>query len=856
MSTHGVTTGNGSSQMLLKRLRRVEDLIEPAALRPHEDIEHVHKLRVATRRAQAALDLHRADLPAKLRKESKRLLRSVRRAAGDARDADVHTLAFEALPEPENAEERAAVAYALDRLREEREEAQGSLAELHGAGVAGAIKQARREAKGVASTTPGEIVPDGRATLAALEDAARADLSDIENIHTVRKRAKGLRYALEMIGGETPDESVSAVLSELRGMQDVLGALNDQSSIVDRLRRYYGELERGLRENAPAERGLRSLLSRFENDLERLADTARATWGGPEGAKLIERAHAALSPDENEQHDGPMAPAASALRVRAGSDPNRLAAIDLGTNSIRLIIAELTDDGSYRVLDDEKEITRLGAGLAQTGRMSESAMERSVQAVKRMREIADGFGAGVVRAVGTAVARDASNAPELRDAILRTTGVELEIISPEREAQLAYRSVASAFDLSETSAAIVDIGGGSTEVVLCSRGLIEAVYPIPMGAVRLTEMFGGPEECSGPRWSEMRDAIRAEIKRVVGKPPFAPQMMIGTGGTLTTLAGVTLHQQRGPLWAQEGGSGVRGLEIQRSEFRHLLERLRKMPVSDRAKVPGLPAERADIIVAGVAIADLLMKRLGVNELRVHDRGIRDGLLLEMAEQARGGTAESGSTDAMRSVQRFARACRYDHTHCEHVAGLALQIFDQLRVPDSRLTSVQRAALTDESRLLLEAAALLQDVGYHINYTRHHKHSHHLILHADLPGFTPRQTRMIANIARYHRRAVPKLRHESFARLDAEDRDVVRALAGILRVAGGLDRTHVQRVTSVRVAIDEDRARFAAEAPDDPHVELWGASRKSDLFEQYFGLDVTFEWAPPSPDVATQGNPIA
>lgn len=843
MTLPAATTESSPLRTLVKRLRRVESLIEPAAMRPEEDIEHVHRLRVATRRAQAAIDLLRGSLPPKLRREAKKALREVRRAAGDARDADVHALAFEAMPDPGTDDERTAVAYALERLREDRTAAQGALVRLYESGAAQTIKRLRRAVKDLniaPEMAPGRDVPDARSAITALEDASRADLSDIENLHNVRKRAKALRYTLEMLG---EDGQLGETIGELRAMQDVLGSLNDLASITERLRRYHGEFERGLRQDERSERGLRALLGRFEDDLSELANAAAEAWGGEPGSQLITGVRTAVSAGQASISN--LTPASAALRVRPGADANRLAAIDVGTNSIRLIIAELDGD-SYRVLDDEKEITRLGAGLAETGRMSAAAMERSVQAVRRMREIADGFGAGTVCAVGTAVARDASNASELCDTMLRETGVELEIISPEREAQFAYRSVAAAFDLSETSAAIVDIGGGSTEVVLCSRGLIEAVYPIAMGAVRLTEMFGGPEECTGSRWSEMRDAIRAEIKRVVGKPPFVPQMMIGTGGTLTTLASMMLHERRGPLWAQEGAPGVRGLEMQRSEFRHLLDRLRKMPVGERARVPGLPADRADIIVSGVAIADLLMKRLGVNELRVHDRGIRDGLLLEMAERARGEAPQHVAGDPMRSVQRFARACRFDHTHCEHVAGLALQIFDQLRAQGERLTASQRETLTDEARTLLEAGALLQDVGYHINYTRHHKHSHHLILHADLPGFSPRQTRMIANIARYHRRAMPKAKHESFAQLDAPDRDIVRATAAVLRLAGGLDRTHVQRVRSVRMRIEDDRARFTAEAPDDPHVELWGASRKADLFEEYFGLDALFEWAASAP----------
>jgi len=851
-----------AGRTLVKRLRRVEGLIEPAALRPEEDIEHVHKLRVATRRSQAAIDVFRDEVPKKLRKKTRSLLKEIRRAAGDARDADVHRLAFESMPEPEDPDERAAVRHLLARLEEERETAQSSLVRVHEAGAAESLREKRRRIESSALEDPSAPIEETaresvRSALASLEDAAREDLSDLENLHNVRKRAKNLRYTLEMLADALPGDAASLV-GELRTMQDVLGALNDQASIVERLSRYLGDLERGLREDEAAERGLRALLDRSRADLGEVAASAAETWAGEEAGRLLGGLRRLTAGPESpaEAHDAQAAAherahEAGALRVRPGADPNRLAAIDVGTNSIRLIIAELDGDGSYRVLDDEKEITRLGAGLSETGRMAPGAIERSVQAIARMREIADGFGCGAVRAVGTAVAREAENAGELRDAVLRRTGVEIEIISPEREAQLAFRSVASAFNIKDQAVAIMDIGGGSTEVVLSSRGLIETVYAIPMGAVRVTERFGGPEASCGPRFEEMRRHVRGEIKRIVGKPPFTPQRVIGTGGTLTTLANMLVHQQRGALWAESGDAVVRGLEIQRSDLRHTLDRLQKMTLAERVRVPGLPSERADIIVAGLLIAECMMKRLSVNEMRVHDRGIRDGLLLEMADRARGGEPSAPPADPMRSVHRFAAACRYDHAHCEHVAGLALQIYDQLRARAARDDPAPEwaAALTDESRLILEAASLLQDVGYHVNYARHHKHSHHLILHADLPGFTPRQTRMIANTARYHRRAAPKLKHESFARLSAPDRATVRALAAILRVAGGLDRAHVRRVSAVRVELDGEDARFAVDAPEDPRVELWGAARKAGLFESVFGAEASFVWAPASPGSA-------
>ncbi len=841
------------ARALHRRLRQVEKLIEPAALRASEDIEHVHKLRVATRRAQAALTIFQNELPPKLRKLANRRLRDIRRAASDARDADVHTVAFTSRPKPATTDERAALEHVLNRLAQDRADAQQKLLEAHRTNTAAELKDARKQIEAAtldqsaaAHTAPLAV----GSALAAVEDAAAAELSDIELIHDLRKKAKQLRYTLELLHPELPPEKTDAALADLRAMQDGLGELNDESSIADRLRRYLEEPT----ENKATRRGLTAMLARSEAHLAQLCQSCAETWTGPQAKELVADTRRLIRGPE------PVTPMpktpADSLAVKPTADPNRLAAIDLGTNSIRLIIAELDGNGSYRILDDEKEITRLGTGLATTGLMSADAIERSVDAIKRMRDIADGFGASAIRAVGTAVARDATNADELSDAMLRATGIELEIISPQREAQLAFRSVDAAFDIDDQSVAIVDIGGGSTEVVMSSRGLIEAVYPIPMGAVRLTELFGGPEECCGPRFKEMRRYIRDEIKRIVKKPPFIPQLMIGTGGTLTTLAAISAQQHQLAHDPTRSAPAARDHEMQRSDFRHLLDRLRKIPLEERAQIPGLPADRADIIVAGITIAESLMKRLGVNEARVHDRGIRDGLLLEMAQEAQGKAAAPAPVDAMKSVHRFAEACRYDHTHCQHVATLALQLFDQLRAQSESLT--QRPAwadsLTDEARTILEAASILQDVGYHINYTRHHKHSHHLILHADLPGLTTRQTRMIANVARYHRRAHPNIKHESFARLDAEDRSTVRALAGILRLTGGLDRAHVQRITAVRATLNDHNIQITASATQDPHVELWGAARKSELFKQHFALDVEFDWAPPTPGASHKKAP--
>jgi exopolyphosphatase/guanosine-5'-triphosphate,3'-diphosphate pyrophosphatase len=256
-------------------------------------------------------------------------------------------------------------------------------------------------------------------------------------------------------------------------------------------------------------------------------------------------------------------------------------------------------------------------------------------------------------------------------------------------------------------------------------------------------------------------------------------------------------------------------------------------------------------------------------VRVHEGGIRDGLLLSMAREGISpgaeGTAGGQAIDPMKGVRRFAKACGYEAAHARHVTGLALEIFDQLaeqmgsrggagEVPDGQAWPA-RLDFGAEARLLLEAASLLHDVGYLINYAQHHKHSFHLITHADLPGFTTRQVRVIANVARYHRAAEPKLKHRTFAALGEGDRALVRQLAGVLRVADGLDRTHMQSVAGVRVKVGKGVAAFEVRAEREPSVDMWGAVRKAGLFKDVFGVLPEFEWRAAGPSkVEVAGRP--
>jgi exopolyphosphatase/guanosine-5'-triphosphate,3'-diphosphate pyrophosphatase len=531
--------------------------------------------------------------------------------------------------------------------------------------------------------------------------------------------------------------------------------------------------------------------------------------------------------------------------------PMRLAAIDVGTNSIRLIVAEVAPDGSYRVIDDEKEVARLGRGLAHTGELRLRAMRESALTIARMKDIADGYGVRRLRIVGTSAVRQAANRDHFLAMVRQQTGLAMEVISAEEEARLAHLSAARAFDLRAVPAAVVDIGGGSTEVVLSAGGVVEKIATLALGAVGLTEAFDVDDGDQAKTFERLRKHIRRTIKAGLGRPPFAPQLLIGTGGTFTALAAVSMH-------AGSHGSDdllpftVRGYEMQRSEVKHMLQRLAGMPLRARMRVPGLSPDRAEIIVAGAAIVEGMMKHLGVNSLRVHDRGIRDGLLLTMIGEllpravesgfgAPGGTLP-GALDRLRSVRQFAAACRFEESHSLHVTRLALELFDQLAAqrPDAP------GGWSDPvNRELLEAAAILHDVGYYINYDRHHKHGYHLIIHSELAGFTHRELEVIANVARYHRLAEPRKRHPAYAALRKADRRLVKRLAAILRLADGLDRAHAQEVRAVRLKVRRGAAVLQLESDERPDVGIWGAQRKGGLFKEVFDLPVEFEWTAPA-----------
>ena len=500
-------------------------------------------------------------------------------------------------------------------------------------------------------------------------------------------------------------------------------------------------------------------------------------------------------------------------RATLPAPAHRLAAIDVGSNSIRMLVADVDADGTINVVDEMKAHPRLGRGLAKNGALSTETMDLAVDALQRMAQLAKQHGAQRIEAIATSAVRDAQNAEFFLARVKQHTGLKLRVVSGEDEARLSFRSALAHFDLGAGRTVIMDIGGGSVELALSADGVVDGLVSLPLGAVRLTERYLDAVDSDGLR--RLRRAVRKAVKPILPKRDWRGARVIGSGGTFTNLAGMHLWRQ-GMFTAKS----VHGTVIPRVDVEHMLDWLVEMTPDERAATPGLNADRADIIVAGVAAIAEVLARVDAREVEVSRYGIREGLLLEAA-RITPVVADPGEARE-RSIRELCERCRYEKKHAHAVQALALRLFDAL-AERLDLGATDRAALAD--------AALTHDIGYHINYDRHHKHSYHLILHADLLGLTPEEQVLIANVARYHRGAPPKKKHRNFSALDKPLRRRVRGLAAILRVADGFDRGHVGAVETLKVRWLDRALRISAVPArvDTPlRLEAWGAHRKSAL----------------------------
>ncbi|MDB4913888.1 MAG: Ppx/GppA phosphatase [Gemmatimonadetes bacterium] len=501
----------------------------------------------------------------------------------------------------------------------------------------------------------------------------------------------------------------------------------------------------------------------------------------------------------------------------------RIAAIDIGSNSIRQIVADVSADGAISPVDEMKAAPRLGAGVDATGVLGLEAIERAVEAIARMATLAKQLGAERIEAVATSAVRDAENAERFIARVRQETGLKVRVLDGADEARLSFRSALAHFDLAAGRSVIMDIGGGSLELAFSASGVLDNLTSLPLGALRLTERHLA-DGISPRRIRQLRKEIRGVLKEAFPARAWRGAQVIGSGGTFTNLGGMYLARQ-GMLAARN----VHATHIPRTEVEHVLDTLAAMTSEERRSMPGLNEARADIIVAGVAVAAEVLARIDARELIVSRYGIREGLLLESA-RVRATAADPGEARE-RSVREFAERCHFEEPHAVQVQRLALRLFDSIGA---------RLGCDPRERAILGDAALLHDVGYHISYDRHHKHSYHLILHAELLGIAPTDQVVAANVARYHRGAAPKRTHRNYGELEPDLRNMIRRLSAILRVADGLDRGHIGAVADLKVRWLQRAIRITpvpAKGATTIRLDAWGAHRKSQLLAKLTGVPV-------------------
>lgn len=500
----------------------------------------------------------------------------------------------------------------------------------------------------------------------------------------------------------------------------------------------------------------------------------------------------------------------------------RIAAIDVGSNSIRMVVADWDPATGLETVDELRDTPRLASGLHATGSLDPEVMAAAYDSLKRMAGVAERRGVTRLRAVATSAMRDASNGPRFMERIRTELGIPLEVISAEEEARLSWLSVTHYCRLDDGRAVVADIGGGSLELIAAVEGMVETTASLPLGAVRLTDQHQPDDDRPWVAVKEMRKTARRLLRKALPWRNWRQSRLIGAGGSFTNLGRVALARRN------LATDPVHGTRVATGEVEALLEWLATMTNEERARVSGMNPDRADIILAGMAVTAELMSLLDARDVTVSAHGLRDGLLLQMVGD---GSTTTHAGDPLRPLREFVDRCRGDRRHVEQVRELALVLFDEL--------AGELGSQPDE-RELLEAAALLHDVGQLVSFDRHHKHSYQLIMHADRLGLSSRDRTLVALISRYHRKKGPSRRHDEFDALDADDQEIVRRLSGLLRVADGLDRGHTAAVGRVTASLLDHQCVIRAwpRLPDaDLSLEVWGADRKKDVLEKVLDREV-------------------
>jgi exopolyphosphatase/guanosine-5'-triphosphate,3'-diphosphate pyrophosphatase len=511
----------------------------------------------------------------------------------------------------------------------------------------------------------------------------------------------------------------------------------------------------------------------------------------------------------------------------------RLAVLDVGSNTVHLVVVDGQPDGTFTPVDRERETLRLAEAAFPSMLLPDQAVERLTKTVARMRDRAEELQADALVGFATSAIREARNGVEALGRVREATGVAVAVLPGVEEARLTYLAARRWTAFSARRLLVVDIGGGSLEVAAGERDRPQLAESLPLGATRLTRRFAR----SDPVGPEELVALRVHALALLG--PLAEriraheyEVVCATSKTFRNLGQLATALPEAPTPPHTFGfAGVDGRTapvLTREALDVVAGYLAGTTARQRSRLAGLDELRAANAVAGSQVAALVMQAFGLEQLVLAPWALREGVILRELARRDNGSSEPDVPRRRRAVLDFARRHQWDEAHCRRVTGLALSLFDQT----GRLHGLGPA-----ERELLEVAGLLHDVGFAVSQSGHHKHSLYLIRNADLDGFTARERDVVANVARYHRKALPADRHGEYMALDDDDRTTVRRLAALLRLADGLDADHFQVVEAATMVDDGDHLRLELRARDLPDLDLWAAERNGDLFELEFGRRV-------------------
>ena len=554
----------------------------------------------------------------------------------------------------------------------------------------------------------------------------------------------------------------------------------------------------------------------------------------------------ALTEEEPKGENSAPRPISDRLRRKSGSE-FILAAIDIGTNSIHMVIVSIDPSlPSFNIIGKEKDTVRLGDFCEATGDLTEEAMARGVDSLKRCLQIAHSFNADDIVAVATSAVREAGNGQAFIERVKQEVGLSINLIAGEEEARRSYLGVISGMELKGKPHAIIDIGGGSTEIILGRGGPHDFLSSSKVGAVRLTSRFITTDPLSKKEYEYLQAYVRGvlepttdSLKRKLAKTTGnltgnltrtqVPLKLIGTSGTIECLAILVAMDKTGAE-----PDPINGYRLTYDELTKWLGRLRKMSYAERLELPGMSERRAEIIVPGAVILQTAMSLLGVDQLKICERALREGVVVDwmLTHGLIEDRMEYQDSIRDRSVRKLSRKYK---AHGDAVAGFAVALFDQTQDVIHDLDPLAREYLW--------AAAMLHNSGHYISHSAHHKHSYYLIRNGGLLGFTETEVEIIGNIARYHRKSQPKRRHENYSNLPGKhERKLVDQLSAILRVAVALDRARCSAIASVTSTFDMTTQSLTLHlTPTDPtnncELELWNLEYKKAWFESVFEVSV-------------------